>query len=242
MGKYSLMKVAEAPLISLFVGRYLSNKFLREFEKVPDDIDAYIDFSYSFRSLGISIRPSQIRYEIRQLLEVLRRVDPRYVLEIGTAGGGTLFLLCRVACDDATIISIDLPDGYPDYRVPLYMSFGKPGQRIFLVREDSHNYETLVRVKHILGGELLDFLFIDGDHTYEGVKKDFEMYGPLVRRGGFIAFHDIVPDYYTRYGVKTASYTGGVPRFWNEIRESYDYIEIVEDWGQDGYGIGVIRR
>jgi len=38
-----------------------------------------------------------------------------------------------------------------------------------------------------------DFLFIDGDHTYEGVEGDFEMYSPLVRRGGIIAFHDIVP-------------------------------------------------
>jgi hypothetical protein len=31
---------------------------------------------------------------------------------------------------------------------------------------------------------MVDFLFIDGDHTYEGVKKDFEMYSPLVRREG----------------------------------------------------------
>jgi len=43
-----------------------------------------------------------------------------------------------------------------------------------------------------LNGEPLDFLFIDGDHTYEGVKRDFEMYSPLVRNGGIIAFHDIV--------------------------------------------------
>jgi predicted O-methyltransferase YrrM len=39
----------------------------------------------------------------------------------------------------------------------------------------------------------LDFLFIDGDHTYEGVKQDFEMYTPLVRKGGLVAMHDIVP-------------------------------------------------
>jgi predicted O-methyltransferase YrrM len=40
----------------------------------------------------------------------------------------------------------------------------------------------------------VDFLFIDADHSYEGVKKDFEMYSPLVRKGGIIAFHDIIPD------------------------------------------------
>jgi hypothetical protein len=31
------------------------------------------------------------------------------------------------------------------------------------------------------------------------------MYSPLVRKGGIIAFHDIIPDYYTRYGIKTGS-------------------------------------
>jgi hypothetical protein len=32
-----------------------------------------------------------------------------------------------------------------------------------------------------LGGERVDFIFIDGDHTYEGVKRDFEMHSPLMR-------------------------------------------------------------
>jgi predicted O-methyltransferase YrrM len=43
----------------------------------------------------------------------------------------------------------------------------------------------------VLNEQNLDFLFIDGDHTYKGVKEDFEMYSPLVRKGGVIAFHDI---------------------------------------------------
>jgi predicted O-methyltransferase YrrM len=52
--------------------------------------------------------------------------------------------------------------------------------------------KTLEEVKRILGGEKADFLFIDGDYTYEGVKRDL-MYSPLVREGGIIAFHDICP-------------------------------------------------
>ena len=39
--------------------------------------------------------------------------------------------------------------------------------------------------------ELVDFLFIDGDHSLEGVKLDDEQYGQLVRSGGIIAFHDV---------------------------------------------------
>jgi predicted O-methyltransferase YrrM len=48
-------------------------------------------------------------------------------------------------------------------------------------------------IKNILDDRKVDFLFIDGDHTYEGVTRDFEMYSPLVKRGGIIAIHDIVP-------------------------------------------------
>ena len=44
-----------------------------------------------------------------------------------------------------------------------------------------------------LGGAELDFLFIDGDHSYAGVKQDFEKYSGYVKRGGLIAFHDIRP-------------------------------------------------
>jgi predicted O-methyltransferase YrrM len=91
-----------------------------------------------------------------------------------------------------------------------------------------------------LKGNKVDFLFIDGDHSYEGVKKDFEMYSPLVKKGGIIVFHDIVPDYYTRYGIKTGSWAGEVYKFWNEIKEKYENLEIVKDREQNGFGIGVL--
>lgn len=37
----------------------------------------------------------------------------------------------------------------------------------------------------------IDFLFIDGDHSYNGAKNDFVNYGKLVKPGGLIALHDI---------------------------------------------------
>lgn len=39
------------------------------------------------------------------------------------------------------------------------------------------------------GGEI-DFLFIDGDHSYEAVKLDCELWLPLLKSGGYVAFHD----------------------------------------------------
>jgi predicted O-methyltransferase YrrM len=66
-------------------------------------------------------------------------------------------------------------------------------------------------------GGNVDFLFIDGDHRYEGVKRDFEMYSPLVRRERIIAFHDIVPE--------PPENVGGVPDFWNEIKHGFSHVE-----------------
>jgi hypothetical protein len=83
--------------------------------------------------------------------------------------------------------------GYPEWRIPLYESFAIHNQRVYLIRGDSYANSTLKKVKEILDEQGLSFLFIDGDHTYEGVKKDFEMYSNLVGEGGVIAFHDIVP-------------------------------------------------
>ncbi|MDD2757953.1 MAG: class I SAM-dependent methyltransferase [Patescibacteria group bacterium] len=38
-----------------------------------------------------------------------------------------------------------------------------------------------------------DFIFIDGDHTYEAVRQDFLQWFPLLQSGGTVAFHDSAP-------------------------------------------------
>lgn len=40
----------------------------------------------------------------------------------------------------------------------------------------------------------INFLFIDGDHSIEGCKSDFDLYAPKIVEGGFIAFHDYYED------------------------------------------------
>ncbi len=79
---------------------------------------------------------------------------------------------------------------------------------------------------------MVDVLFIDGDHTYEGVKKDFELYSSLVKVGGIIAFHDIYPG--------PAKDNVGVLEFWSECRKHFNYKEIIKDFQQGSHGIGVI--
>lgn len=41
----------------------------------------------------------------------------------------------------------------------------------------------------------IDLLFIDGDHSYEGVKTDFELYSKLITDNGIIVIHDTDDDY-----------------------------------------------
>jgi len=198
-------------------------------------LDRLVDFA--FTGCFELIKPSQARDEILKLLTILDRMKPKSILEIGTARGGTLFLFSRIASEDASIISVDLPDGqfgggYPKWEIPLYKSFALANQQIHLIRADSHDGATFEKVKTILNGKEIDFLFVDGDHTYEGVGKDFEMYGSLVKKNGIIAFHDIV--------VGPPESDGEVGKFWNEIKRRYEHIEIVNDRYQNHAGIGLL--
>ena len=192
-----------------------------------------MDLAFNFQFLGINIRPFQVKEEIANLLQVLESVRPKVILEIGTACGGTLFLFSRVASVDGTIISVDLQEGFfPNWKTSFYRLFPENGQKLYLLKANSHDVNTIQLIEKILGNFDIDFLFIDGDHSYEGVKKDFEMYSPLVRSGGIIALHDIVPG--------PPEYVGGVPKFWKEVKRKFNHMEFVSNKKQQCFGIGLL--
>jgi len=204
-------------------------------------IDDAMVFAYAFELGGFDtrIRPMQIPSEIESLLQQVQPLRLRTALEIGTDRGGTLLLFATVAADDALLVSVDLPSGpfgggYAKRRSKLYRAFARRGQRIELLRQDSHDFRTVEAVERILAGRPVDLLFIDGDHSYEGVAADFRLYAPFVRQGGLIVFHDIVPG--------PPEHVGGVPRFWQELKASEVVTELVADWNQGGYGLGVLTR
>ena len=47
----------------------------------------------------------------------------------------------------------------------------------------------------------IDYLHIDGDHSYEGVKKDFELYSTIMSENGIITIHDIDQNYHNTFVV-----------------------------------------
>jgi predicted O-methyltransferase YrrM len=191
--------------------------------------------------LRISAMPlvaSQKREEIVPALEAIQALRPQRVCEIGTAAGGTLYLLTRVSAPGALIVSIDLAIS-PHTRA-LRAHLAKEGQRIVSLAGDSHDEAVATQLERLLDGEPLDALFVDGDHSYDGVRADFERYAPLVRSGGIVALHDINEDVRTRHGIVTPSISGEVPRFWRELKKRHRTEELIADPEQDGFGIGLI--
>jgi predicted O-methyltransferase YrrM len=208
---------------------------MRDIRALPikSRVDELADFCFRY-----PILPQQVPDELVGLFQMVSDLRPRRALEIGTRTGGTLFMTCRVSDPGATIISVDLPggrfgSGYLWPRKFVYRRFVSNNQAIHFLRRDSHDPGTLSQVRFLLQNEQLDFLFIDGDHTYKGVRSDFEMYSPLVRKGGMIAFHDIAKH--------PPHLECDVDRFWNEIKQDYRHCEVVKDPLQGWAGIGVLH-
>jgi predicted O-methyltransferase YrrM len=204
--------------------------------KIPDATPAT---KLAVRSLTMGAVQKAI--ELSKLFEMLESKKLKNVLEIGTARGGVFYGLCQLAQSDATVISVDLPGGtdgggYSVERQKVMATYGKEGQDLHFVRSNSHHIKTFDRVESILGGEKLDLLFIDGDHTYKGVKKDFEMYSPLVKKGGTIVFHDIC------FHTKPDQEDCEVERFWIEVRKKYVHREFIDKTQTTWGGIGVITK
>jgi predicted O-methyltransferase YrrM len=179
--------------------------------------------------------------ELLGLVNRLQGRPLRRVCEIGTFKGGTLFLWCQLAEPRARIYSVDLPGGpfgggYHERSLPFFQSFRKPGQTLECLRGNSHDDSMRAALERSLNGDKLDFLFIDGDHTYAGVKQDFEMYLPLVAPGGLIALYDIVrrPD----------EPKIEVWKFWQELKQQRaDHQEWVNESAQGRrIGIGLVRQ
>src|SRR5580692_1296826 len=204
----------------------------KEMFRRTKDIEALVEFC-----IRIPLGALQVPEELNKFGQLISERPPARVLEIGTFRGGTLFFLCNLALSNAHIISVDLPGGnfgggYGLVRKPLFHRFVSEEQKLTLLRGDSHSRDTYEVVISELRQHSLDLIFIDGDHSYIGSRRDFEMYGSLVRNGGMIAFHDIIED--------PSRDRGQTHLLWKELETSHHFCEIVHDRKQGWAGIGVL--
>ena len=218
-------------------------EFLDRLSRVHSMSDA-VDLIFQYKGGGFYkwMKPNQDETEIKTLGERVHAIAPKVIVEIGTRGGGTLFLWSQSAQSLELLVSIDLPGGihgggYPSQRAKLYRQFtaNRPNCKLELLRCDSQTQATRAKLMELLQGRPIDFLFIDGDHRYAGVKKDYELYTDLVRPGGIFAFHDIRPN--------TKDESIQVFRLWDEIKAKIDHTEeIIHEPYSGRFGIGLVTK
>ncbi len=186
--------------------------------------DAHTERVYRATGIPIDDCVLQNREELIGLCEFIEAENIRSYLEIGTWTGrlvSTLhnlfdFDLCA-ACDIGHATSCGLP-----LRLPFGAQF---------LRASSHSPEYR-EWRSLMGGA--DLVFIDGDHSYEAVRRDYEINRELPHR--WLAFHDIL-------GAEPS--TAGVARLWSELRgEKYEIIRPHRELelGHSTMGIGLFRE
>lgn len=164
----------------------------------------------------------QSRDELIALCEFIEAHDVRSYLEIGVWTGRLVTALQELfdfdlvaACDLGVVEQIGLP-----LRLPFGTRF---------LRANSHS-DAYVEWRAGLGH--IDLVLIDGDHSYEGVRRDWEINRLFPHR--FIAFHDIT-------GLDPSC--RGVKQLWDELPG--DKLELVRPHSELGLsssrmGIGIV--
>lgn len=156
---------------------------------------------------------------------------PALLVELGTYRGASYFAFCQAVKElglATRCFAIDTWNGDPQggfYSEEVYDQ----------VREDHDPhyslFSTLVRgmfdeVRPQFENASIDLLHIDGFHTYEAVKNDFETWLGKMSEQGVIIFHDIEvrdrPDF-------------GVWRLWDEVKHRYPHFEFLHS-----HGLGVL--
>lgn len=131
--------------------------------------------------------------EIFWLVENVARIGAKNILEIGSSHGGTLYIWDQIAAPGGKVVSVDLQELPHGSGHGITMDFTAARSNLIFLKGSSRDQLTLETVKDFFP-EGIDFLFIDGDHSYAGAKHDYQWYSPLVRPGGLVAFHDICYD------------------------------------------------
>ena len=112
---------------------------------------------------------------------LIAKHDVRSVLEIGTAYGcSAIWFAQHRQIDTVDCIDMwpDIPEhGLFDVAQTFMRNVRASLAKIVIINGNSHDEEVLAQLV-----ESYDLVYLDGDHTYEGVKQDIEMYGPLARK------------------------------------------------------------
>jgi len=225
--------IIRVPADSHFVPPEMTDVFLK-LEAIKGSKDTDWQSKVAWRHpLTIAWNVYQKPTELFMLSDFLKGNKIKKILEIGSARGGTALYWANMIGDDGIVYSVDIANEKKCY---VGTEFEK---QIIEMVGDTHDVSFKQKICDEVGE--VDVLFIDGDHTKEGVKDDFNSFKHLVRKGGFIVLHDIIDSEYHR--------ANGcfVALFWNEIKDQYKTFEFVDSTTFYSFtpiqsmGIGVIE-
>jgi len=125
--------------------------------------------------------PAQLLPEERWILySIVRGLQPKRCLEIGTLHGGSA-LLTVAALDEIGAGTLICVDDCPRISAE---NWALLQHRVVLKEGKSAD------VLATLAGEQFDFAFVDGDHSTQGAATDLELIIPMMSPGAYIACHD----------------------------------------------------
>lgn len=181
--------------------------------------------SKDFHAIAQQSLASQDKWELEQLLIEVDKIHPKSILEIGVhLGHGMRHLKEAFEPDFMLGLEQDTCYPYPDINV--------------MVGVNSHDPNVIWDVYAKSKNHPFDFIFIDGDHSRDGVLMDFLCYSAMTKKAeeglisSIIGFHDIrIKD----------NPSCEVWKFWQEMKEQneFNYKEILNPTGQ-GTGVGLI--
>jgi len=150
--------------------------------------------------------------QFSKYLCLLKEQKIQSYIEIGCRWGGTFVLTneyLKMFNDVSKSVAIDIIDS----PVSHYCISNNETQFIKINSQSSE-------FKNYINDNYFDLIFIDGDHTYDGVKNDYEI---SKNSGKIFVFHDIINDS-----------CPGVVQFWNELKnnenDTYNFFEFTEQY------------
>lgn len=159
--------------------------------------------------------------------DLIINLEPKKIVELGTHYGTSLWSFSQAIKDKSMDTEINAIDTWQGEK-----HAGFYGEDVFLTVQGIKNeFYSNVSINLIrkrfedatsdFEDSSIDILHIDGLHTYEAVKNDFESWLPKLKNNGIVLFHDI----------KVMELDFGVYRFWEELQEKYITIEFFQSFG-----------
>lgn len=184
---------------------------------IPKNIEGFEDFSFLFWNSPLNRGILRQDFdEAASLYKHIKSLNNPCGIEIGRFSGGSTLLIASAVGKKGKLLSID-KSPQNDEKLRVILTHAELLERVELVVGDANE---LVR------DEQYDFVFIDGDHSYEGAKKDHNKWGKLVRAGGYIIHHDM------GNGREYSTQHGELSLLMNDIiNKQQDVVELIEEVG-----------